>query len=67
MDHGIADFFITLDSGFADGRAVAIAIASSYVAPPSRGPLHCKLLLAVGRRAVVLRATLSAAAITIAA
>ena len=47
--------------------AIAIAIAHSCVALPSRGPLHCKLLLAVGRRAVVLRATLSAAAVSIAA
>ena len=44
-----------------------LAIAPSYVALLSREPLHCKLLLAVGRHAVVLRATLSAAAVAIAA
>jgi hypothetical protein len=47
--------------------AIAVAIAHSYVALPSRGPLHCKLLPAVDRRAVVPRATLSAAAVSIAA
>jgi len=32
MDHGIADFFITLDSGFADGRAVAPSWTETFKA-----------------------------------
>ena len=32
MDHGVSDFFITLDSGFADGRAVAPSWTETFKA-----------------------------------